>query len=173
MMEAASDSIFALCLTVGGANPPTISTANYVEGAMKTVLLVDDEPSMLEAISDMFTSHGWDVVTSRNGTDAAARVGERAFDLVLADVVMEGLVGDALLYQIRASPAGADTRTIFMSNMPEARVRSIIDGDYEFVRKPFSFDQLMRGVGGTTGDGGSKGPPLPSPGQPTRGYPGP
>ena len=92
---------------------------------MKTVLLVDDEPSMLEAISNMFTSNGWNVVTSRNGTDAAALVGERCFDLVVTDVVMEGLVGTALLYQIRASPAGADTPTVFMSNMPEARVRSI------------------------------------------------
>lgn len=138
---------------------------------MKTVLLVDDEPAMLESISNMLTAHGWDVVTSRNGTDAAARVGERSFDLVLTDVVMEGLVGDALLYQIRASPAGADTPTVFMSNMPEARVRSIIDGDYGFVRKPFGFDQLMRVVGGATGGNGGWGsPPPPQHGQPTRGY---
>lgn len=138
---------------------------------MKTVLLVDDEPSMLEAISNMFTSQGWNVVTSRNGTDAAALVGERCFDLVVTDVVMEGLVGTALLYQIRASPAGADTPTVFMSNMPEARVRSIIDGDYGFVRKPFTFDQLMRVVGGNAGnDGGRGSPPPPAQGQPTRGY---
>ncbi len=138
---------------------------------MQTVLLVDDEPAMLEAISNMLTAHGWNVVTSRNGTDAAARVAERSFDLVLTDVVMEGLVGTALLYQIRASPAGADTPTVFMSNMPEARVRSIIEGDYGFIRKPFSFDQLMGVVGGATG--GNRGwgsPPPPSQRQPTRRY---
>ncbi len=117
---------------------------------MQTVLLVDDEVQMLEAVAGMFAAHGWDVRTSRNGTDAVAQARDQDFDLVVSDVVMEGIVGTALLEEIRAI-AGQDTPVIFMSNMPERRVRAIIEGDYSFLRKPFTGDDLMRTVGRTMG----------------------
>ena len=115
---------------------------------MQSVLLVDDELPMLEAMSSVFTANGWEVVISRNGTDAAAVAEKSSFDLVLTDVVMEGLVGTALLEAIRTSHGSAQAPIVFMSSMPESRVRRLIEGVYGFVQKPFTFDQLMNAVAG-------------------------
>lgn len=117
---------------------------------MRAVLLVDDEIPMLEAVAGMFVARGWDVTTSRNGTDAVARASERDFDLVVSDVVMEGIVGTALLEEIRAV-SGTYVPVIFMSNMPERRVRGIVEGEYGFLRKPFRGDDLMRAVSAVLG----------------------
>lgn len=114
---------------------------------MPTALLIDDEQTELEALARSFRAHDWDVVTATNGTRAAALARERVFDLVVSDVIMEGLVGTALMEAIRASRGGASAAFVFTSAMPERRVRRIIEGDYAFVRKPASFDDiLMTGV---------------------------
>lgn len=65
---------------------------------------------------------------------------------MLSDVVMEGAVGTALLEAIRAIPGRYLTRVIFMSSMPERRVRSLIEGDYAFLHKPFTRDELAAAV---------------------------
>jgi len=109
-----------------------------------TVLLVDDEPALLAGMREMLQRLDCTVVTAADG-DAAARLADRRpFDLVLTDVVMEGLVGTALLDHIRSSPDNCSTPLVFMSNMPEARVRSMVDGDYLFIHKPFTLRELRR-----------------------------
>lgn len=113
---------------------------------MKTVLLVDDELEFMTVVSDLLTARGLRAETSRNGTDALARIKAHPFDALLADVVMEGTVGTALLQGIHATPGREDMPVIFMSGMPERRVRRIIEGDYVFLHKPFSTDALISAI---------------------------
>lgn len=111
---------------------------------MLTVLLVDDEPALLAGMREMLQRLDCTVVSAADG-DAAARLADgRPFDLVLTDVVMEGLVGTALLDHVRSSPANSGTPVAFMSNMPEARVRRIVEGEYLFIHKPFTLRDLRR-----------------------------
>ena len=110
---------------------------------MPTALLIDDEQPELDALAQAFRAHDWDVVTATNGTRAAALARERVFDLVVSDVIMEGLVGTALLEAIRATRGGADAIFAFRSAMPERRVRRIIEGEYAFVAKPASYDEII------------------------------
>ena len=117
---------------------------------MLNILVVDDEPSLLEAVSNMLAAGGFSVSTCSNGDDAVRRSRERRFDVVLSDVIMEGLVGTALLNAIRAIPEYGDVPVVFMSNMPERRVRGLIDGDYAVLRKPFQLEDLMRVVESAT-----------------------
>ena len=110
---------------------------------MLSVLLIDDETSMLEAMSRMLRARGFTVHACRNGDDAVELLQDRSVDVVVSDVVMEGLVGTSLLQAIRACPGGLHIPVVFMSNMPERRVRGAIDGEFAFIRKPFGFDDLM------------------------------
>src|SRR5689334_18321021 len=111
---------------------------------MPNVLVVDDEPSLLEGVSNMLAAGGFSVSTCSNGDEAVRQLRRTRFDLVLSDVIMEGLVGTALLNAIRAIPQYADVPVVFMSNMPERRVRRLIDGAYALIRKPFQLEDLMR-----------------------------
>lgn len=127
------------------------------------VLLIEDESAVLRAIWGMFASRGLAVIACRNGDDAVELLARRPVDVVVSDVVMEGLVGTALLNAIRALPGHAHTPVIFMSSMPEARVRDLVEGDYEFVRKPFDFDVLMRTIARVTDDAVGPLPPARAP----------
>ncbi|MEO5699746.1 MAG: response regulator [Casimicrobiaceae bacterium] len=109
---------------------------------MSTMLLVDDDSAMLESIANLLMPLGWDLVRCSNGDDAARVARARPLDLVLSDVVMEGLVGTALLDAIHASPVNAATPVVFMSSMPEERVRALIEGDFGFIQKPVEVRRL-------------------------------
>ena len=111
---------------------------------MTTVLLVDDEPALLAGMQEMLQRLDCTVITASDGDAAAQLADRRPFDLVLTDVVMEGLVGTVLLEHIRSSPENSGTPVAFMSNMAETRVRGMIDGDYLFIHKPFTMRELRR-----------------------------
>jgi len=113
---------------------------------MLKVLVIDDELSVLETVSNMLSARGFAVGTCSNGDAAVRSLRERTFDVVLSDVIMEGLVGTALLNAIRAIPGCAEMPVAFMSNMPEQRVRRLIVGDYAVIRKPFQVEQLLRAI---------------------------
>ena len=110
---------------------------------MPTALLIDDEQPEVEALARSFRAHDWDVVTASDGTRAVALARERVFDVIVSDVIMEGLVGTALLQAIRATRGGGDAAFVFTSAMPERRVRRIIEGEYAFVAKPATFEDVM------------------------------
>lgn len=106
------------------------------------VLVIDDEPAMLEGIANRLTAHGLAVSACTNGAQAIDVLsGDNSIDAVVSDVVMEGLVGTALLDAIHE--ARPDLPVIFMSSMPENRVRAAVPGDYKFIRKPFDVTTLV------------------------------
>lgn len=113
---------------------------------MRSVLIVDDSEAEAIALGRRLASEGWWAMTRSDGSAALAALSTRPFDLVIADVVMEGTVGTALLEAIRATPDRYLMPVVFMSAMPERRVRSLIDGDYAFVRKPFTAGELTTAI---------------------------
>jgi DNA-binding NtrC family response regulator len=119
---------------------------------MLTVLVVDDERPMLDALARMLRARGLNVETCRNGNEAVELLRHRSVDAVLTDVVMDGLVGTGLLREIRSCPEGTYIPVVFMSHMPERRVRGAIEGNYAFIRKPFDFDKLMQVIDDATAD---------------------
>ena len=57
------------------------------------ILLVDDEPAIVDAVGYALRSEGYEVETSGNGEEALARALDDAFDLVLLDLRLPGLSG--------------------------------------------------------------------------------
>ena len=57
------------------------------------LLIVEDTPELLEAISVFFREEGagiWEVCTSDNGNDALVRVSEESYDLMILDIMLPG-----------------------------------------------------------------------------------
>jgi two-component system response regulator HydG len=114
------------------------------------VLVIEDDSALLDAMARRLGGLGLAVIAARNGNDAVDLLRCRSVDVVVSDVVMEGLVGTALLDAIHATPGHEHTPVVFMSSLPEERVRALIDGEYAFLRKPVRLPELANAIAEAT-----------------------
>ena len=120
-------------------------------GGGETLLLVEDNDELRSATQGLLEALGYRVAAAANGPEALAaleRHGGR-IDLAICDVVMPGMSGPEVVEQLRARNPGI--RVIFMSGYTDnVMVRhGILEGEYDFLEKPFSADRLaakIRGV---------------------------
>lgn len=111
---------------------------------MKTVLLVDDEHAILDALSGILEDEGFRVVTAGNGREALARLGEWAPDVVLVDVMMPVMDGRELLREIQEDARWRHLPVVLMSAVPQ----SILEREApltcaDFFQKPFDLWRLL------------------------------
>lgn len=104
-----------------------------------TVLVVDDEPLVLELAGRALTRSGYDVLAAQSGLEALEIVKtKRQIHVLVSDVVMPGMSGPELLKSVkRLSPS---TALVLMSGFVSAEE---IDMAVLFVRKPFSVLALV------------------------------
>jgi DNA-binding response OmpR family regulator len=112
-----------------------------------TILVVDDEPTVLETVRDGLTAHGYQVLTATSGQAAleVAKAHQGSIALALVDVVMPGMSGpDAAQHLHQSWP---DLKVLFMSGFSTevVVVHGIAAGDPLLV-KPFSLESLARKV---------------------------
>lgn len=111
---------------------------------MKTVLLVDDEHAILDALSGILEDEGFRVVTAGNGREALARLEEGAPDVALVDVMMPVMDGRELLREIQADARWRHIPIVLMSAVPQ----TILEREAPltcagFFQKPFDLWQLL------------------------------
>lgn len=103
-----------------------------------TVLIVDDDPEVLDAMAEILSAEGHRVLTAANGRDAleVARVGRP--DLVLLDLEMPVMDGRTFLIAARAVPELCGTTIVVVSGAEDA-----CDVPAETVKKPLRLDRLL------------------------------
>lgn len=107
------------------------------------ILVVDDEAAIRDLISDVLNIAGYQVITSGDGLDALNQIRNNNFDLILLDVNLPKVDGFAILEKVRES---AQTQPIIMLS---ARVdkddvtHGLRLGADDYVRKPFSVEELV------------------------------
>ena len=101
------------------------------------ILVVDDEPHVVQIFQDLLAQRGYEVVSSMNGDDAIVKVTTGNFDLVLTDINLPGVDG---LEVVRAAKA-ADKDTCVILITGYASTTTAIDalrqGAYDYITKPF------------------------------------
>lgn len=114
----------------------------------KRVLLIEDEPSLIEAIRFILTRDGWSVQTHSNGDTAAARVREARPDVVILDVMLPGRSGFDILDELRADPATATLPVLLLTARGQAadRERAARAGASLYMTKPFSNAEVLASV---------------------------
>jgi CheY-like chemotaxis protein len=135
------------------------------------VLIVDDDRNAREAMQRVLERQGYSVVVAGSGIEAL-RLLERTHvpvDLLITDVQMPGLLGDALVMQVRRS--WPDLPVLFVSGDPGyATLPEASGGRSRFLAKPFGQDELLVAVlrllapatGTPESDGMTPAPPAPS-----------
>ncbi len=106
------------------------------------VLLVEDDPAIVEIVQLGLSYEGADVRVAADGVEAVRLYRETAPDIVLLDIMLPGLDGLDVLRSIRAR---GDTPVILLTakGAPEDRVSGLDAGADDYVPKPFHFPELV------------------------------
>lgn len=114
----------------------------------QSVLVVDDEPSILLALEFMMKNAGYEVRTARDGAEALAALAHSTPDLILLDVMMPPPDGYDVCQRVRADPRWRDTRIIMLTarGRDVEREKGLALGADDYVTKPFSTRELMAKV---------------------------
>lgn len=113
----------------------------------KIILVVDDEPDILETISEILNLEGYTVFTARNGNECLEKLDDIIPDIILLDIMMPGLTTKEILDQIEQDERLKDTKIIFITavGMTEAEKEELLSREkvVDFIQKPFELDELL------------------------------
>jgi len=107
------------------------------------LLIVDDDPSMHELVRAMLAGTEWEADGASNAEEALARLETHSYDLLLADILMPGMDGLALLGQLRIRHPDMPVVTMTVRNTPEHILGSLRREAAAYISKPFSRDTLL------------------------------
>jgi len=110
----------------------------------KRILVIDDEPKIVDFIRRGLTYEGYAVDVAYDGQSGLDKAGREPPDLVMLDVMMPGLDGLEVCRQLRASPNG--DVPILMLTAKDAvpdRVAGLDAGADDYLVKPFAFNELL------------------------------
>lgn len=112
------------------------------------ILVVDDDPPVLAAVSQVLDGAGYLVDTEADSREGLRRAIERPPDLVVLDVQMPGLTGWELCEILRRQSHTRDVPVLFLTGRAEIRDRitAMQVGGSEYLAKPFSPDALRSKV---------------------------
>jgi CheY-like chemotaxis protein len=112
---------------------------------MPTVLVVDDEPDVLNVTEKVLKKHGYETREARSGEEALRKVKEEKPDAVLLDIMMPGIDGWEVSKQIRESEETSDLPIVMLSVLSEKKDREksfdYAGADWH-ISTPFDTDDL-------------------------------
>jgi len=109
----------------------------------RTVLIVDDEKSILQSLEGILSDEGFDAICAESGAEALEKIKEVMPDLVLLDIWMPEMDGIEALVKIRE--INPHIQVVMMSGHGtiETAVKATKLGAYDFIEKPLSLEKLL------------------------------
>lgn len=115
---------------------------------MKNILVVDDEEMYRQTLTAVLKQAGFMVYEANDGEEAVALVHDFTPDLIISDVMMDGLDGFGLLDRLRMDPVTSMVPFIFLTGLSdkESRRKGMSLGADDFLQKPFTGSELLEAV---------------------------
>lgn len=113
-----------------------------------SVLLIEDEPNIIEAIRFILSRDGWRVDTHSDGRSAVDAVRSRKPDLIVLDVMLPNRSGYDILNELRADPEFVDLPVLMLTARGQKKDRELAEklGASRFMTKPFSNGEVLETV---------------------------
>ena len=108
-----------------------------------SLLIVDDEPSILQSLGGLLSDEGFDVTTAANGYEALKIIDTEAPDLVLLDIWMPGIDGIETLKEIKKENPTIQVIIITGHGTIETAVSATKLGAFDLIEKPLSIDKVI------------------------------
>lgn len=109
----------------------------------KAILVIDDEPSVADALKLILTDSGYDVGVGMTGADGLEKLRNRRFDLVITDIRLPDISGLDILHHLARSHPGVLAIVITAHYTPELAAESLRLGAVSVLAKPFSPSDLL------------------------------
>lgn len=111
----------------------------------KKVLLIEDEPNIIEAVGFILSRDGWEVKTHSNGHDAMQAVRARIPDLIILDVMLPGKSGYDILSEIRNDAELSEIPVLMLTARGQTKDREMAEraGVSHYMTKPFSNADML------------------------------
>ncbi|HEY1834843.1 MAG TPA: response regulator transcription factor [Solirubrobacteraceae bacterium] len=107
------------------------------------VLVVDDEPNLVEVLSMALRYQGFEVHTAANGREAIAAVSGFKPHLIVLDVMLPDIEGFEVSRRLGAQRAGVPIIFLTARDSTEDKVRGLSGGGDDYMTKPFSLEELV------------------------------
>jgi two-component system nitrogen regulation response regulator NtrX len=108
-----------------------------------TILIIDDEPTILQTLGGLLSDEGFEVLTAGNGYEGLKLIEETAPDLVLLDIWMPGIDGIETLKKIKADQPQLQVVIITGHGNIETAVRATKLGAFDLIEKPLNIDRVI------------------------------
>ncbi len=108
------------------------------------ILIVDDSPTNIEYLTSILKNENYLIATSNNGATAITKAKGNKFDLILLDIVMEGIDGYEVCRELKKYPSTKDIPIIFLTGLTDAEHLALgfEYGAVDYVKRPFNQSEL-------------------------------
>ncbi len=110
---------------------------------MATILLVEDEENLHEALKLNLEMEGYEVVSAFNGTDALKKIGNEFFDLIVMDIMIPEIDGISVTETVRVNNNDVPILILSAKNSASDRVMGLKKGADDYLTKPFNLEELL------------------------------
>ncbi|MGD9974542.1 MAG: sigma-54-dependent transcriptional regulator [Desulfatirhabdiaceae bacterium] len=108
-----------------------------------TIMIVDDERSIVRSLSGLLSDEGYEVITAGNGYEALKKIETESPDLVLLDIWMPGLDGIETLKEIKKNNPLIQVIIITGHGNIETAIKAIKLGAFDLIEKPLSIEKVI------------------------------
>jgi len=112
----------------------------------RTILIVDDEKSILKSLDGILKDEGFDVLSAESGVAAMEKIEEMMPDLVLLDIWMPGMDGIETLIKIKETYPHLHVVMMSGHGTIETAVKATKLGAYDFIEKPLSLEKVLLSI---------------------------
>ncbi|MBI3207956.1 MAG: response regulator [Candidatus Solibacter usitatus] len=113
---------------------------------MKSILVVDDSPTELQAVTSFLKDNGYTYTVAKDGEEAIRKAGETSPDLMLLDVVLPKKNGFQVCRQLKSTPATSNIKIVLLTskNQDSDKYWGIRQGADGYLTKPFQRAELLQ-----------------------------
>ena len=112
------------------------------------VLVIDDEPNIVQTLQDRLEMNEYDVITGGNGKEGLKLALEHRPDVILLDVIMPMMDGHEMLEALRKQPGGDYPSVIMLTARSQTQdiARANACGIDDYIVKPFDLSELLEKI---------------------------
>jgi phosphate regulon transcriptional regulator PhoB len=131
-----------------GVNTLLQHTRGYRQVNTKNLLIVDDEPDLVELVAYNLKKEGFSVTSAPNGEEALQKIRKTEYHLILLDLMLPGMQGIELCRLLRNNPKTEHIPIIMLTAKVDEtdKIRGLETGADDYMTKPFSPKELIARV---------------------------
>jgi len=107
-----------------------------------TILVVDDEPSVADLLSEALVEEGYNCITAATGEDALRRLSKGNFEVILLDLKLPGISGIDVLKEVKSNRPETAIIVVTSAGDAQTAVEAMKIGAVDYITKPFELERI-------------------------------